>query len=253
MNEQNNIFPRPLTTREWELIEWILPEDRTGYRKYRELLRSLSVIGQGRWGEGNIILGQPGDTPELSGPMERIFANGIIEADEGKITVSVHEYAAGQLEIQITNLNDESFPDKLSIKRKVTYSTWKPGIVCPFCNGNVREVHINSSEPIAMLAFCRSDRSIWIYDDTGGVNHPIPGTNYYNELMLHKHIKDPALALESNNLFTMLDDYSDNDLRQAFVNYNKIWHRIDIRSESDSDNDEKENLTEKLSSIFKGK
>ncbi len=249
MGERNNTYPRPLSEKEWSLIEWILPEKRTGYQKYRTLLTSLQVIGPGRWGEGDLILGEPGDTPELSGPMERIFANGIIESAEGKITVSVHEYVAGQLEVQIANLHDEEIPDELTIQRKATYSTWKPGSECPFCNQSIREIPVNNNDPVAVLAICTNDKNIWIYDDADGVNHPIPATNYYNELMLFKQIKDPSIALQSKNLFSMLDDYSDEDLREAFVRYNKTWRRISIQQETKSTDKEKMNLLK----IFKGK
>lgn len=253
MAAQNNTFPRPLTGKEWLLIEWILPEDRAGYNKYRSLLQSLQVIGYGRWGESDLLLGEPGDTPEISGPMERVFANGIIEAEEGKITVAVHEYVAGQLEVQITNLHDDSVPGDLRIKRKATYSMWKPGDGCPFCMQSVREVMINKNEPRAVLAICRHDKNLWVYDEADGVNHPIPATNYYNELMLHKHIKDPSVALQSKNLFGMLDDFSDDDLRQAFVKYNKTWRRISIQSESESNTDSKKKLKDKLVPFLKGK
>lgn len=253
MGDQNNTYPRPISEKEWKLVEWILPEDRKGYKEYRSLLQSLQVIGPGRWGEGDYILGEPGDTPDTSGPMERIFANGIIEAEEGKITVSVHEYVAGQLELQIANLHDENIPGDLTIKRKATYSVWKPGSTCPFCGEAVREVTINPEDPVAILAICKTDKSIWVYDETDGVNHPIPATNFYNELMLYKQIKDPSIALQSGNLFGMLEDYSDADLQQAFVRYNKTWRRIAIQPETESTmNKRKNKLSDTLVSIIKG-
>ncbi len=253
MGAQDNTFPRPLTGKEWSLVEWILPENRTGYNNYRSLLKALHVIGFGRWGESDLILGKPGDTPEITGPMERIFANGMIEAEEGKITVAVHEYVAGQLEVQITNLHDDSIPDDITIKRKTTYSLWKPGDTCPFCNNAVREVMINEKEPRAVLAICSNDENLWVYDETDGVNHPIPATNYYNELMLHKHIKDPSIALQSKHLFRMLSDYTDDDLRQAFVKYNKTWRRLSVQPGTESNIKSNKKLTEKLIPFIKGK
>ncbi len=253
MDEQNYTFPRPLTDKEWVLVEWILPENRSGYNKYRSLLKTLQVIGYGRWGESDLILGEPGDKPDISGPMERVFANGIIEADEGKITVAVHEYVAGQLELQITNLHDESVPDDLTIKRKTTYSVWKPKAPCPFCNKEVREVMINNEDPRAILVICSNDENLWVYDEKDGVNHPIPATNYYNELMLHKQIKDSSIALQSKNLFRMLDDHTDDDLCQAFVKYNKTWRRITIQPGSASNKKKQEKLTERLIPFVKRK
>jgi hypothetical protein len=230
MGEQYDTFPRPLAHNEWLLIEWLLPDERSGYSIYRSLLKSLQVIGYGRWGDGNFVLGEPGDTPDISGPMQRIYASGTIESEEGIITVSVHEYAAGQLEIQITNLENEDISDKLKIRKKSTYSFWEPGAKCPFCGKPVREIAINNSQPMAVLAVCYNDNRLWLYDETDGVNHPIPATNLYNELMLYKHIKDPVKVLNSKNLFNNPDDFPDQELRQAFVNYNKTWYRISIRS-----------------------
>lgn len=230
MGEQENIFPRPLNRKEWLLIEWLLPGDRAGYKKYRSLLQSLQIIGYGRWGEGNYILGQPDDVPDTTSPMERIFANGMIESDDGTITVSVHEYVAGQLEIQITNLAGEYISDDLNIRKKSTYSFWRPGAVCPFCGKPVREVKINTPHPAAVLTLCYNDNRVWLYDETDGVNHPIPATNLHNELMLYKHIKDPEKVLNWKNLFNNPKDYTDGDLRQAFIIYNQTWRRISIQT-----------------------
>lgn len=230
MGEQNNIFPRPLTRKEWLLIEWLLPDDRAGYKKYRSLLQTLQIIGYGRWGEGDYILGEPGDIPDNTGPMERIFASGMIESEDGTITVSVHEYVAGQLEIQMTNLESENISDNFTIGEKSTYSFWKPGADCPFCSKPVREVTINISQPTAVLALCYNDNRVWLYDESDGVNYPIPATNLHNELMLYKHIKDPVKVLNWKNLFNNPKDFTDQDIRQACINYNKTWHRISIQT-----------------------
>jgi len=253
MEEQNNTYPRRLSEKEWSLLEWILPDDRSGYQKYRTLLKSLQVIGQGRWGKGDIILGKPGDKPELTGPMERVYANGVMETDAGKLTISVHEYVAGQLEVQITNLHDEEIPDDITIHKKATYSTWMPGFSCPFCSNPVREITVNSDTPVAVLAICTNDKVIWIYDESDGVNHPIPATNFYNELMLYKKIKDPAVALHSKNLFSMLDNHKDEELREAFIRYNKTWHRITIKYDDRKDESGKNKITDTLKSMLKGK
>jgi hypothetical protein len=61
------------------------------------------------------------------------------------------------------------------------------------------------------------------------VNHLIPVTNIYNELMIHKHIRDPKIALAYNKLFSELSDFSDADLSKAFASYNDIRTKIHLR------------------------
>jgi hypothetical protein len=55
---------------------------------------------------------------------------------------------------------------------------------------------------------------------------PVPVTNYYNELMLLKQIRDPEIALSSRKLFERLDEYSDTDLANAFLAYNRLRTKI---------------------------
>lgn len=253
MSEPNTKYPRQLTDKEWMLLEWLLPEDKPGYKVYRSLLTQLQVIGTGRWGEGDLILGHPSDTPDTSGPMERVFAHGYIETDNGKISISIHEFDGSQLEIQIVNAQQGTLPDELSTLKRATYSTWNPGNRCQFCGAEVREVIINRTEPRAILVICREHKSIWLYDESDKVNFPIPSTNYYNELMLLKNIRDPKIALNSANLFRMLDEFADGELREAFVRYNKTWRRITIRPEAEPRKHATGTFKLKLLSFLRGK
>lgn len=79
-----------------------------------------------------------------------------------------------------------------------------------------------------VLAICASDRMMWLYDSRSGVNHPIPVTNYYNELMLHKNIRDPNIALDSKRLFTDHSRFSDTDLILAFKTYNQLRAKVEL-------------------------
>jgi hypothetical protein len=245
-------YPRQLTGTERSMIEPLLPEDRPGYRRYLQYLDELFVIGEGRWGSGDLILGESNDTPEIAGPMEKVFASGFIYTDSGKASVTIHEYDGSQMEINIAVMSGETLPDDLRILKTETYSVWTPGTSCPFCLGSVREVAI-TDVPDAVIVFCIRDRLIWLYEQASGVNYPIPVTNYYNELMLYKHIKDPAIALKSQNLFTMLDEHSDEDLKEAYLRYNKTWRRIDIDGKVGNSGRPKEGVAQKLSTFFKGK
>jgi len=59
-------YPRVLTPLENDWLLYILPDTGPGYRIYREKIASMLVIGEGRFGEGNYVLGYKGDEPDLS-------------------------------------------------------------------------------------------------------------------------------------------------------------------------------------------
>jgi hypothetical protein len=77
-----------------------------------------------------------------------------------------------------------------------------------------------------VLAVCGNDSRLWVYDERTGVNHPIPVTNYYNELMLHKNVRDPKVALDSKRLFLELTQFSDRELTHAFQTYNQLHTKV---------------------------
>ncbi|MEK6570326.1 MAG: hypothetical protein AABZ61_03085, partial [Bacteroidota bacterium] len=78
-------YPRPLNAREKSWLEWLLPAERKGYRDYLAALEKLVVIGEGRRGKGNLVLGRSDDKPDNTSPLPPVFAYGIIEAAEGTI------------------------------------------------------------------------------------------------------------------------------------------------------------------------
>ena len=45
--------------------------------------------------------------------------------------------------------------------------------------------------------------------------------------MLHRNIRDPKIALDTNYLFSHLQEFSDDDLAHAFVVYNKIRKKVE--------------------------
>src|SRR5438309_8567948 len=94
-------YPRPISPREREWIDWILPPDRPGYRDYRHLVGGMVVIGKGRRGEGEIILGPEGSTPDVSSPLAPVFAYGAIETKAGTISMTMREISEGQISIEI--------------------------------------------------------------------------------------------------------------------------------------------------------
>jgi hypothetical protein len=220
-------FPRDLTPLERDLLLWLLPADRPGYREYRSLISVWRVAAQGRRGEGNVILAPSTTNIDNDSPLPQVFAYGIVEMPTGAIVATIRERLGDQLEVEIVNLRGESLPGELNETRRWTYSTWLPGQPCPMCSGVLREVTLQTDKGRTLvLALCRRDERIWVYDAISGVNHPIPLTNFYNELMLHANVRDPKIALNSKRLFMDLHSYSDASLSRAFASYNKLKTKI---------------------------
>ncbi len=219
-------FPRNLRAKERDLLESVLPSDRPGYRRYRDLLETMQVIGEGRRGAGNLILGRSGETPDLTSPLPPVVAYGVVETTKDRYTITVREVVGGQIDTEIVSAHDEKIPDHFEEKRRWTYATWKPGSVSPATGGTVREVRIDGQ---SVLALAPGEKRLWLYDGLTGMNHPIPVTNYHNELMLHKQIRDPAVAVQAGLLFDQISSYSDEELRAAFVSYNASRRRVEIQ------------------------
>jgi hypothetical protein len=222
-------YPRPLTAREREWLEWILPADRPGYAAFRESLAGLSAIGQGRRGEGEIVLGPRDAAPDLGPPLGAVFSYGAIETNFGTISVTVREPVEGQTSLEIVSHRAERVPDEFEEARRWTYALWSPGDACPQCGGALREVAMRASAAARfVLALCAADRRLWVHDGASLVNRLIPVTNFYNEIMLQKNIRDPKIALESRRLFSDLGSFTDADLSRAFQTYNALKSRVHI-------------------------
>jgi hypothetical protein len=219
-------YPRTLRPKERDLLESVLPPDRPGYRRYREHLEAMQVIGEGRRGAGNLILGYPGDVPDLASPVPPVVAYGVVETTKDYYAITVRECIEGQIDTEIVSAHDEEIPDHFEEKRRWTYAEWKPGSTSPATGVPVREVPIDNC---AVLAIATAEKRLWLYDGQTGMNHPIPVTNYHNELMLQKQIRDPGRALKPGLLFDQLSSYADEDLRAAFVAYNAARRRVEVQ------------------------
>jgi hypothetical protein len=244
-------YPRSLTAREREWVRWILPEDRTAYRRYREMIDHMTVIGEGRRGPGELILGQPGATVDFGSPLGAVFAYGALETNVGQISVTLRELTDEQISLEIVSHRSAEIPADVTESRRWSYSTWSPGQPCPQCRQPVREVPMHSAaaqEERLTLAVCPSDRRLWVHD--GEVNRLIPVTNYYNELMLQKKIRDPKIALDARRLFAELDTYSDADLTRAFVTYNQIRSKVRVEGLLEPDRPAKRSVAGLFRSLF---
>ncbi len=221
-------YPRLLRAKERDLLDFVLPVESPGYNEYRNHIANMVVLGEGRRGRGNFVLGKQGDRADITSPLAAVIAYGIVETTLNTFTITVREFIGNQIDVEIVSSRGEEIPDHFEEKRRWTYSTWKPGLPSPATQTPVREVRINDT---LVLAIARQEKRLWLYDAATMMNHLIPITNYYNELMLHKSIRDPKIALKSGLLFDELEKYSDVDLRGAFVAYNRVRKKVDVRVE----------------------
>lgn len=220
-------FPRELTSFECELLLWILPEERSGYREYRTYVQEWSVVAQGRRGEGNYILAPVGERVDVESSLPQVLAYGIVETATGQLSVSVRERLDNQVEFEIFCLNGDVDVTQFREVRRWTLSDWLPLQPCPSCGKSIRVVPMISKQGHkVMLAICAQDQRLWVYDEQTGINHPVPVSNFYNELMLHKNIRDPKTALDAKQLFRQLSLYSDADLAYAFRTYNRLRAKV---------------------------
>jgi hypothetical protein len=219
-------FPRNLTSAENMLLFSLLPEDKPGYKAYRTKIKSFLVIGAGRFGGGNFILGKENTTPDLSFPSTPVFAIGTNVYKEGTIDITIHEDADDEIEFDISVLNQESVPETLTEIKKWNYSEWNPGDKAPNDNSYVREVKIIENK--YLLAVAPLHKKIWLHEYTSGVNFLIPVSNFYNELMRICGVRDSKIALNPLSFFNTLNNFSDTELKLAFLSYNKYLKRIYI-------------------------
>jgi hypothetical protein len=217
-------FPRELTPREKFLLFTVLPVEKPGYNLYHEKINELLVTGFGRFKNNNIILGKKNTVPDLSFSSTPVFAAGTVKISGDEIDIIINEEVDDEIEIDISLSNSNVIPDEILVQEKWSYSDWNPGDKSPHDNKDVREVVISQGKYV--LAFASSHKKIWLHQYENGVNYLIPLTNFYNELMGFKRIKDPKEALNPKMLFQKLNHFSDDDLMNAFVLYNKYMRRF---------------------------
>ena len=219
-------FPRVLTEKERYLLFKVLPENKPGYKKYREKINELVVIGHGRFSRDNMILGKPGKKPDLSFPSTPVFATGTVICKETEIDIAIHEEIDNEIEFDISTNNSCKPDDDITELSNWSYSDWSPGDDAPKDNSPVREVSIIPGKLI--LSIAPIHKKIWLHNIETGVNHLIPLSNFYNQLMMVKDIKNTKVALNPGIFFEQLAQYTDGDLISAFITYNKYIKRFDI-------------------------
>jgi hypothetical protein len=150
----------------------------------------------------------------------------MVETTRDAFTISVREEAGNQINVEIVSGAGKGIPDNYEEKRRWTYSWWSPGEVSPATGTPVKEVSIGAG---VTLAFAPVEKRIWVHERSGGIVRLIPITNYYNELMIRKGIRDPRVALVPSLLWKDLKSFSDEDLLRAFVAYNALRHHVSLQ------------------------
>jgi hypothetical protein len=221
-------YPRKLRPKELDLLEGVLPPDRPGYRHYREMISAMVVLGEGKRGPGSLILGYPGEeAPDQSMPPSPVVAFGMVETTKGMFAVTVQESTGARVDVEIVSGSGQEVPDHFEEKRRWAYSNWLPGLASPATGSPVREVPIDANLTLAIVP---QEKRIWLYDRVSGMNLLVPVTNFHNELMLTKGIRDPRIALDIGHFFAGQASYSDDDLREAFVRYNAPRQRVKVQA-----------------------
>src|SRR4051812_6041041 len=96
-------YHRSLSPEEKELLFWLLPENIQGYKPYNEFAKTSEVIGEGRWGEGNLILDKKLSSIDLTLGMPPVVAYGECSVSGQSLSISVHEFNIDdQLEVQFS-------------------------------------------------------------------------------------------------------------------------------------------------------
>ncbi|HEY6906636.1 MAG TPA: hypothetical protein VI230_04170 [Ignavibacteriaceae bacterium] len=219
-------FPRELTRQEKYLLFSVLPEYKPGYNSYREKINKLCVTAAGRYNSNNLILGRQNTVPDITLPPAPVFAAGTIKIPGDEIDILINEEVDDEIEIELNVKNSTDIPEEINELERWSYSDWNPGNKSPGDNGEVREVVAAKGKYI--LVFAPSHKKIWLHDYENGVNYLIPLTNFYNELMRFKGIKDPAKALNPKIFFQGMAGFSDYDLINALVLYSKYMRRFTI-------------------------
>lgn len=214
-----------LSKNEIKLLFSILPEHKSGYKNYRELISTMKVMGKGRFNDGNFYIGTGAVKPDLSIPSSPVFAVGIIKTNIGSIDVLVHEYEDDLIEVQLSKRVGDD--EEVIIDDVFSYSEWSQGDKSPGSNEAVKEFEIIEDKFI--LVIDKINKKIWLHNFESGVNHIIPVSNYFNELMRLKRIKDENLFTLPLLFFNKLGDFTDEDFKLAFYQYNKFMRRFDIK------------------------
>lgn len=221
MNEK--FFPIKLTNSEKEILFSLLPKNKLGYNNYRSILEKLFIVGEGRFGNGNLILGKADAIPDLSISSSPIFALGTIYTPLKNYYAVIHSMDKDMIEVQI-----DPYPvdDVVEITQVVSYSDWQPGMKSPEKKSDVYEYTIKDNS--YLLAICPVSKKIWLHEYSSMVNYIIPISNFFNELMRIRKVNDEKTLMSPAKFFNDIYQFSQLEIKLAFLMYNKYLKHFDI-------------------------
>lgn len=217
-------FPREISQGEKKLLFSILPGEKPGYKKYRENIEKLFVIGEGRFGGTNLVLGKKDMKPDIISPSAPVFAFGSAVTNIDDYDIVIHEDIDDEIEFDIAPKPGSS--EEIVIQKSWSYSEWAPGQNAPNDDSGVREIVIIPDNLILVIAPVH--KKIWLHETSSGINYIIPVTNFYNYLMMVKNFRSMKIVSNQSLMFKNLDSYSDMELISTFLAYNKYFKRVNV-------------------------
>lgn len=216
-------FPRKLSDAELNLLLLLLPEEKSGYARYRSLIREFFVIGEGRFGEGNYLLGNANDEIDLEISSSPILTSGVVKTDKTTFEISINEIQDNKIEFSISPYPDQN--EIFRVEKVITLSDWIPGKKSP--DGNkVKLYSIDGMNYI--LAIVPAEHKIWLYEKSSGINYPIPVSNFYNELLRLKRETRNEVYKNPNKLFEDIELFTELEIILAFLLYSKYKRRFHL-------------------------
>ncbi|MCF8261274.1 MAG: hypothetical protein K9J12_10905 [Melioribacteraceae bacterium] len=226
MNYWKGEYPGELSPRDKQILFELLPEQKPGYKNYRDQIEGKFVIGKGRFDDGNFVLGPKSSVVDLSIPSSSVFAIGNLLVNKIETYVVIHELDEDQIEFQI------SFSDKVEVEDCEILKDWSLSDWRPTHFGFKNDERVLKVADEFTLSISKKFKRIWVYSNQTEVNTIIPLTNFFNELMRVKRIREPETALRPNMFFDTLEKYSDNDYRIALLSYDKYLRRFGLQKEN---------------------
>ncbi|MBC8144058.1 MAG: hypothetical protein H7X80_00655, partial [bacterium] len=204
------------------------------YSVIAHAIKPLVALGFGRWGDGDLVLGIVGQLIDLGAPMEPVVAYGEIAfGDASTLSISVHRADdEGRVEIHFSGMTFDEYQLAEETDRWC-FSYWSPGQPSPANGLPVRDVTLDTAGTLT-LALDATRRLLWLFDGATRGNTLIPVTNFYNELMLSKNVRDPEIALNHRRLFDAPDENSDEEIARGFKRYNMTWRKVDAERLEDA-------------------
>lgn len=229
-------YPRPIAPIEEMILKVILPAEHEGYRAYFEFASHAEILGEGRWGAGDLILtnSRNGSQTEIDRTkgMRRVIAFGEFALADGRtIAVTCHEPEDDQMEVQFSEDIAQLSPTE--IRSSWTYSGWRPG--SELAGGiTPREIALKNSHGRTefVLALSQQRRNIWLHHIATGFNQLLPVTGFYEYLLRSKPVAEldrtREAALSPRYFFTHLSEFTDENLRLALIHYNDENRKFDF-------------------------